>query len=65
MQSVSSKIWTRVAICISYDDNHYSTDTFSSALRLSVNLSSTELIPETLELEVADAWKTGKWEKSV
>ena len=27
MQSVSSRIWTRVAVSISYDDNHYSTDT--------------------------------------
>ena len=23
MQSVSSRIWTRVAVSISYDDNHY------------------------------------------
>ena len=27
MQSVSSRIWTRVAVSISYDDNHYSTGT--------------------------------------
>ena len=27
MQSVSSKIWTRVAVSISYDDNHYTTGT--------------------------------------
>ena len=27
MQSVSSKIWTRVAVSISYDDNHYTTAT--------------------------------------
>ena len=25
MQSVSSRIWTRVAMSISYDDNHYTT----------------------------------------
>ena len=25
MQSVSSKIWTRIAVSISYDDNHYAT----------------------------------------
>ena len=25
MQSVLSKIWTRVAVSISYDDNHYTT----------------------------------------
>ena len=27
MQSFSSRIWTRVAVCISYDDNHYTTVT--------------------------------------
>ena len=26
MQSVSSRIWTHVAVSISYDDNHYTTD---------------------------------------
>ena len=27
MQSASSRIWTRVAVSISYDDNHYTTGT--------------------------------------
>ena len=27
MQSNSSRIWTRVAVSITYDDNHYTTDT--------------------------------------
>ena len=27
MQSVSSRVWTRVAVSISYDDNHYTTGT--------------------------------------
>ena len=27
MQSVSTRIWTRVAVSISYDDNHYTTGT--------------------------------------
>ena len=27
MQPVSSKIWTRVAVSISYVDNHYTTET--------------------------------------
>ena len=27
MQSVSSTIWTRVAVFISYDDKHYTTGT--------------------------------------
>ena len=32
MQSVSSRIWTRVAVSISYDDNHYTTGTSSLSL---------------------------------
>ena len=28
MKSVLSMIWTRVAVSISYDDNHYTTGTF-------------------------------------
>ena len=28
MQSVSSRIWTCVAVSISYDDNHYTTGNF-------------------------------------
>ena len=27
MQSASSRIWTRIAVSISYDDNHYTTGT--------------------------------------
>ena len=27
MQSASSRIWTRVTVSISYDDNHYTTGT--------------------------------------
>ena len=32
MQSVSSRIWTRVTVSISDDNNHYTTGTFSSQL---------------------------------
>ena len=31
MQSVSSRIWTRVAVSISYDDNHYTTGTSTNS----------------------------------
>ena len=34
MQSVSSRIWTRVAVSISYDDNHYTTGTSRKLLEL-------------------------------
>ena len=27
MQSVSSRIWTRITVSIAYDDNHYTTGT--------------------------------------
>ena len=34
MQSVSSRIWTRVAVSISYDDNHFITGTLASLFAL-------------------------------
>ena len=33
MQSVSSRIWTQVAVSISYDDNHYTTGGTSRGCR--------------------------------
>ena len=38
MQSVSSRIWTRVAVSISYDDNHYTTgkQMISDSIRLEI-----------------------------
>ena len=43
MQSVSARIWTRVAVFISYDDNHYTTRT-SSFLFQAIQFSQTILI---------------------
>ena len=38
MQSVSSRIWTRVAVSISYNDNHYTMGTsFKYILMIPVN----------------------------
>ena len=34
MQSVSFRIWTRVAVSISYDDNHYTMGTFKLIMQL-------------------------------
>ena len=33
MQSISSRIWTRVAVSISYDDNHYIMGTSTNSQR--------------------------------
>ena len=40
MQSVSSRIWIRVAVSISYDDNHYTTgtSTFLKGISPKVNI---------------------------
>ena len=38
MQSVSAKIWTRVTVSISYDGNHYTTDTSKEELLWSEEL---------------------------
>ena len=40
MQSVSSRIWTRVAVSISYDDNHYTTGT--SVIVIFIQIYSTQ-----------------------
>ena len=40
MQSVSSRIWTRVAVSISYDDNHYTTGTSTYTTGTSTNNAS-------------------------
>ena len=32
MQLVSARIWTRAAVSISYDDNHYTTGTSTNKL---------------------------------
>ena len=33
MQSVSSRIWTRVAVFISYDDNDYTSSSYFDGLK--------------------------------
>ena len=45
MQSVSSKIWTRVAVSISFDDSHYTTGSSKATmLRLDITLSCILLV---------------------
>ena len=39
MQSVSSRIWTCVAVSISYDDNHYTTGTSNQQQLSDVHMS--------------------------
>ena len=40
MQLVSSRIWTRVAVSISYDDNHYTMGTSSHKSNDNTNATS-------------------------
>ena len=40
MQSVSTRIWTRVAVSSSYDDNHYTTGTSKFCLIVCLNFDS-------------------------
>ena len=39
MQSASSRIWTRVAVYISYDDNHYTSGTSETGLKSEFSFS--------------------------
>ena len=43
MQLVSSRIWTRVAVFISYDDNNYTTGTSKNQL---IAAKKTDLVPD-------------------
>ena len=42
MQSLSSRIWTRVAVSISYKDNHYTTGTSYAELCIAVDIANFE-----------------------
>ena len=48
MQSASSRIWTRVAVSISFDDNHYSTGTISCVCVCVACLWDREILNESL-----------------
>ena len=48
MQSASSRIWTRVAVSISYDDNHYTTNTSKHIWRLKKSKYSRKRIEQLL-----------------
>ena len=47
MQSVSSRIWTRVTVSTSYDDNHYTTGTFQMYLYMYVYMYMEEALCST------------------
>ena len=65
MQSVSSRIWTRVAVSISYDDNYYTTDTSSILWYINnywlFNAKSCDLIMDLkpTKISVGMDWATG------
>ena len=64
MQSVSSRIWTRVVVSISYDDNHYTTGTSLSKPRFSSlwkgSLRSVTLLTLSLSLWL-QKWDFSSW----
>ena len=45
MQSVSARIWTRVAVFIFYDDNHYTTGTSYPSLTFAKMIQNTSINP--------------------
>ena len=52
MQPLQSRIWTRVAVSISYDDNHYTTGTSYLQFELEFTLN--------FKNSYSDLWKGGK-----
>ena len=63
IQSVSSRIWTRVAVSISYDDNPYTTGTSFIGIIVSVHswfgFNSSQVIPKLSQVELYQRFK--KW----
>ena len=59
MQSVLSRIWTRVAVSNSYDDNHYTTGTSSFITAKIYNV----LLLNHSELEIEKIFKYN-WRKT-
>ena len=64
MQRVSSRIWTRVAVSIFYDDNHYTTDTiyaiqWMNATHFFIKISLSHFILERVNVMwcVWDGWR--------
>ena len=56
LQSVSSSIWIRVAVSISYDDNHYTTGTSTkSVVHCAIVFSTLVYVTETLTAYKAEA----------
>ena len=51
MQSVRSRIWTRVAVSISYDDNHYTTGT-SHCAKIGIGSLRSALTEERTALQI-------------
>ena len=47
MQSVSSRIWTRFAVSISYGDNHYTT---STSIQRFLNTADSRTVFKKLDL---------------
>ena len=57
MQSVSSRVWTRVAVSKSYDDNHYTTGTSMEAMVILIVIPALWMITK-------GAQSVGKWRTS-
>ena len=59
MQSISSRIWTRVAVSISYNDNHYTTGTsliISLFISCSYSYTSHKLLGKFNIMEFLNPW---------
>ena len=59
MQSVSFRIWTRVAVSISYDDNHYTTGTSECKLMITDRLVNRLLFQNSLIFIYLNSWYRG------
>ena len=60
MQSVLSRIWTRIAVSISSDDNHYTTGTSIKKMVLDETLVNTQHYKVWIKGEVDQSWEMSR-----
>ena len=57
--SVSSRIWTRVAVSISYDDNQYTTGIYThEQLNFTSTLTTTSIYTQTISKYIYDTFNS-------
>ena len=60
MQSVKSRIWTRITVSISCDDNHYTTEMFLKKMKLELTSFLQVFVQSAEAVEYTD-YTSAEW----